>query len=535
MSGWLPIILAMAIGTGGDAGNVVVVRPSAWSPAIQAWKSHREHQGYRILEVEPGSTAEATRDIIRSIAQTHSTTPHFVVLAADAPAFFDRENGKISTEVIPTFYIDSKVVKNFGSEPTIASDHPYSEIVNDQQNCVAVGRIPVHSKEELEAYLAKVISYETSESFASWRREVDVVAGVGGFGAIADAVVEGVTRQLLTDDIPQEYRLSMTYASPTSVYYPEPTRFSDTAVERMNDGGIFWVYLGHGYVDTLDFIPFENKLLSILDRSSMQKVSIPSGPPIGIFLACYVGAFDARESSMAEQLLLQPQGPVAVVAGSRVTMPYAMGILGSEMLKKCFQDRTGTIGKILFQAKQSAVRVDAAASNPSAEAGASRRDMLDSLAKALSPEGHSIVDERTEHNYLFNLLGDPTLQIRHPRPLSIQTPEETSAGADLIVRGHAPISGRLVVELAYTRQRIPEAAKQLRQENNQENPIEKRQAVYQAANRLTVCQVEQATKTGDFAVTLPIDSACHGSYLIQATVYGDSDWSAGSSPIRIKR
>ena len=523
------------MGAGGDAENIVVVRPNTWSPSIQAWKAHREHQGYRIFEVEPGSTAEDTLDAIRNSCRSNSAMVHYVVLAADAPAFIDRDNDRIPKEVIPTFYVDSKVVKNFGSEPTIASDYPYANLEQGGQHNAAVGRIPVHTKEELEAYLSKVISYETSESFASWRREVDVVAGVGGFGAIADAVVEGVTRQLLSDDIPPEYRLSMTYASPTSVYYPAPTCFSDVAVERMNDGGMFWVYLGHGYIDTLDFIPFENKLLSILDRNSMHKVAIKCGPPIGIFLACYVGAFDAREPSMAEQLLLQPQGPVAMIAGSRVTMPYAMGILGSEMLHECFQEKSTTIGKILFQAKKNAVRVNESLPNPSPDASVSRRDMLDSMAKALSPEGHSIVDERIEHNYLFNLLGDPTLQIRHPRPLSIQAPDETLAGADLVIRGQTPIAGRLVVELAYTRQRIPEAAKQLRQDATQSDPLEKWQAVYQAANRLTVCQIEKATKGGEFEVKLPVDQACRGSYLIQATVYGDDDWSAGSRPIRVKR
>jgi hypothetical protein len=498
--------------------------------------AHREHQGYRIFEVEPGSTAEDTRDAIRSIHRSNSSNVHYVVLAADAPAFFDRDDARVSQELIPTFYVDSKVVKNFGSEPTIATDYPYREIEAGTTIETAVGRIPVHSKEELEAYLSKVIAYETSEGFASWRREVDVIAGVGGFGAIADAVVEGVARQLLTDDVPPEYRLSMTYASPTSVYYPAPTRFSDAAVERMNDGGMFWVYLGHGHIDTLDFIPFENKLLSILDRNSVPNVSILRGPPIGIFLACYVGAFDARESSISEQLLLQPQGPVAIVAGSRVTMPYAMGILGSEMLNECFQERNTTIGSILFQAKKkAAVVVEPSPAPDDPDAKASRRVLLDSLAKALSPEGHSIVDERLEHNYLFNLLGDPTLQIHHPQPLSIQSPEEASAGSDLTIRGHSPIPGKLVVELAYTRQRVPEAAKQLRLKGKQGDSIEKRHAIYDAANRLTVCQIERVTQAGAFEVVLPVDQDCHGSYLIQATVYGQNDWSAGTATIRVKR
>jgi hypothetical protein len=127
------------------------------------------------------------------------------------------------------------------------------------------------------------------------------------------------------------------------------------------------------------------------------------------------------------------------------------------------------------------------------------------------------------------------LRISHPSPLSIDVLAETSAGTDLIVRGKAPIPGKLVVELAYPRQRIPETAKKLRQANDVRDELERSQAVYQAANNLTISQVESSTISGDFAVTLPIDRTCHGTYLIQATVYGDSSWSAGSIPIRVKR
>ena len=383
--------------------------------------------------------------------------------------------------------------------------------------------------------MTKVIAYETTASFKPWRREVDIIAGVGGFGAITDAVVEGATRQLLTNDIPNEYRLSMTYASPTSVYCPAPTLFSKSAIARMNEGGLFWVYLGHGYVDTLDYVPFENRLLPILDRSSLPQVAIAEGPPIGIFLACYVGAFDARETSMAEQLLMCPSGPIAVIAGSRVTMPYAMGVLGGEMLDQCFQKKVESLGKVLSNAKLRATSDDFPVKNPNSETTASRRELLDSMASALSPEGHSIADERLEHNYLFNLLGDPLLRIQQPQPLTLEMLDEAAAGAEITIRGHSPIAGRLVVELSYPRQRLPEVVKSLRLKKKDSDPIEQNQAIYEAANQLTINQVEQPINPGDFKIHLPVDGSCHGSYLVHATVYGKNAWSAGTAEVRVKR
>ncbi|MDZ4852195.1 MAG: C25 family cysteine peptidase [Pirellulaceae bacterium] len=528
----MTILLAFVLGSEVD---IVVVRPASWESALTEWKSHREQQGYRITEVEPAETAEATRERIRNAGESASRCFQFVVLANDAPAYFDLDDLKKRNEKIMTFYVDSKVVKDFGSEPTIATDYPYADYDQDGKIDAAVGRIPANSAKELKDYLAKVVAYETTSSFKAWRREVDVVAGVGGFGAIADSVVEATTRQLLTNDIPQEFRLSMTYASPTSVYCPDPTRFSDAAIDRMNDGGLFWIYLGHGYIDTLDFVPYGNRQYSILDRSSVQQISIASGPPIVVFLACYVGAFDAREPSIAERLLMQPNGPIAIVAGTRVTMPYGMGILGGEMLDQCFRKKCKSIGEILRHAKFNTVgdsKLDTSDRNDAADG---RRKLLDSLATALSPEGHSIADERIEHTYLFNLLGDPIVQIHHPRPMTIETLEEVTAGTELLIRGHSPIRGKMIVEMTYSRQRIPETAKELKQEKREHDSLERQQAIYEAANHLTIHQIEMPVEAGDFAVNFPVDLNCHGSYVVQATVYGSSTWSAGSTPIRVKR
>ena len=39
------------------------------------------------------------------------------------------------------------------------------------------------------------------------------------------------------------------------------------------------------------------------------------------------------------------------------------------------------------------------------------RIMIDALATVVSPPGTNLVDERREHMMLYNLLGDPTLQV----------------------------------------------------------------------------------------------------------------------------
>ena len=74
--------------------------------------------------------------------------------------------------------------------------------------------------------------------------------------------------------------------------------------------------------------------------------------PIALLLCCSTGGFDQREDCLAEELLRADGGPAAAIAGSRVTMPYAMSVLGAELLRIYFQDRPATIGELLLAAKR---------------------------------------------------------------------------------------------------------------------------------------------------------------------------------------
>ncbi len=449
MSGWLSLFFSMVV-TATSHGDVVVVRPSAWASAIRDWITYREQEGYRVFEIEPATTASETRARIKdTLAVSLPSEPTnafgqnpFVVLMSDCPGFGQPGSGKASTDRIPVFYVDSKVVKNFGSEPLIPTDQPYADLNDDGQMDVVVGRIPASSSDELKRYLNRVLQYERQSDRKGWPRKIDVVAGVGDFGLVADTLIEGVARQFLTNDLPEIYCLSMTQASSKSNYCPAPSKFRDTVIKQLNDGGLFWVYLGHGFVDTLDYLQFVEPPIPILNSSVVDSISIKNGPPIAIFLACYVAAFDASEPCLAEKMLLHTDGPIAIIGGSRVTMPYAMGVLGGELIRQSFVARKDRVGTLLSQAKQVAlidssnlgddmIQTSTAGSNletklrvekfPANEVEeterAARQRMMDAMAKALSPEGHSLSDEKMEHSFLFNLLGDPLIRIPASRSI----------------------------------------------------------------------------------------------------------------------
>ncbi len=176
--------------------------------------------------------------------------------------------------------------------------------------------------------------YETENLNGSWRQRVNFVAGIGGFGRLLDPIVEMATKKFLTDGIPPEYHTSMTYGNWRSPFCPNPYQFHQEAVNRFNEGCLFWVYIGHGYPYQLDRVRVPGQTHHIFNVTDTPKLENQNGLPIAIFLACYTGAYDQPYDCLAEEMLRAPGGPVAVLAGSRVTMPYAMAVMGSELMER---------------------------------------------------------------------------------------------------------------------------------------------------------------------------------------------------------
>ena len=162
-------------------------------------------------------------------------------------------------------------------------------------------------------------------------------------------------------------------------------------INRLNQGGLFWVYMGHGLCDQLDrvVVPGEQPV-SILRRQNLEGVDVQGMPPVCVFLACYVSAFDSNDPCIGEQLMLLERGPIAVYAASRVSMPYAMSVMGDGMLRQSFRLREELLGNVITNAKRSLVV-------PAQADRTANRMLLDNLAGTLSPAPHLLKEERAEH------------------------------------------------------------------------------------------------------------------------------------------
>jgi hypothetical protein len=546
---------------------VVVVRPSSWAPALTAWKQFREAQGHPVLEVDAELGRDGVQRAIRGIAPQHSVHSAergrhpaervgYVLLCGDAPpsptpiahvVAAPRRDSSVAAgaaSTIPTWYRESTAMVKFGGDLWLATDAPYADLDDDEVPDLAIGRIPANSPQELQDTLARTIAYERSLDFGAWRREVRVIAGVGGFGALADSVIEMTTRRFLTDRVPQWANVCMTYASPNSPFCPDPWRFSEATVEQLNAGSLFWVYVGHGHVRHLDYLQVDRQWLCILDDSQLEQLRSASRPPIAVFLACYTGAFDAQADCLAEQMVLHPQGPVAALAATRVTGPYGLATLASAMLEECYEKQTQSLGGMLLAAKRRMLlESDTSGAEPPRTGGTSveprdaQMQLITALAGALSPPGHDLLAERREHVWQMNLLGDPLLRVRHPGALGLEPPETAQADAALVIEGAASHAGQLTLQLVRRRDATP-AGLFIAKEFTGDPDIRRRMdATYEVANsRLVVECTQDVTQPGKFTCQLNIPADVPpGRYVLRGFLAGEEEWSVGDTLLQIRR
>ena len=530
-------------GAVGAAVDTVVVRPAAWAEALGPWKAYREAQGHCIAELDTAADSKTIRAAIAQVAAAQTEPIRYVLLAGDVSAD--------TASNVPTCYYDSTAMSQFGGEASIASDNPYADLDGDNVPDLAIGRIPADSAEQLRQVLARVMAFEQQGDFSSWRRDVHVVAGVGGFGAIADSVIEMTTRRFLADRIPGWSELSMTQASVDSHYCPDPWRFSEACIDRMNQGGMFWVYIGHGQVKALDYVRAGEDWLPILTHDHVPAVNVGRHPPIAIFLACYTGAFDAIEDSLAEELMLSPTGPIASLAASRVSGPYGLAMLSDGLLSSCFDEQAGTLGDVVLHAKQRLLQdpkppeISPRESNSPGSTdhtsghtsgSMNQLQLIGAIASALSPSEYDLAAERREHVWLMNLLGDPMLRLCLPGPLSLQVAERAAPGETIQIVGNSDVPGQLRVELVLRRDQVRKELDGVAVDLISERGRAGFQQRYQAANQHILLKQERFLEApGGFQFDLRIPAELpRGKYAVRAYLEGQAACRAGYCEFKLK-
>jgi len=549
------ILLAAVLGAA-LAADTVVVCPTPFLSAFNPWVQHRRAQGHNIIIVPTSRDVTAVHDRIRQVAQDGRVRT--IVLIGDAPPITERfDNEKPDDKpldvreprTVPTHYVPAKINVSWGSEPEIATDNPYADFDGDRLPDAAIGRLTADTPDELSVIVQKIIDYENCRNFGPWRRRLNFVAGVGGFGAMADKAIEVGVKALITRGVPTPYATTMTYGSWRSPYCPDPKDFHGHLVDRLNEGCLYWVYIGHGHVRQLDRLRVPGGEHHIFDLHDVTKLACREELPIAFFMACYTGAFDASADCLAEEMLRHPGAPVAVIAGSRVTMPYGMAVLGMELLDAHFQDQRTTseamtLGDVFLRAKRRMAGNGVAGNGVNNEyrpALDEYRPAIDLLANVLSPVKSDLAGERLEHLQLFNLLGDPLLRIARPRRLEVRSASSVRAGELLeidgqcLVNGRSPVNGLATIELTIRRDRLRFRPPIRSTYSSASDATAQYDDVYRQANDSCYVRVQTTVRDGRFEAMLKVPPDAWGECQVRVFVEGSDEFAMGSAEVEVVR
>lgn len=373
--------------------SYLVVAPPAFADALDSLCDHRA-KTYKVSVVRTDDVAARFGKGADGIAAfVRKVDPKFLLLAGDVDA-------------VPAFVRRSEyVTEKFASDPDLATDHLYGP---------PTGRFPARSVEELRTMAARTVEYETTLKGGRWQKKISIVTGEGNFGALIDDALERQVYSVLTGKIPPAYDIETAYAKPSSKYCYYPPKFGANALRMLNEGSLFYAYVGHGYRTGFDDLRYKDEEYPIFDPKSVKDVAVTEGLPIMVVIACSTGEYDSTAGDcIGESLFKRPRGPVAFIGGSRVTQPYGNGLFGNKLVERVFAEGPHTLGEALWAAKAAVLAKD-----PSP-----LRLQADAIASAI--QGPAALEPMRKDVILhYNLLGDPALRVRRPE-----------AGIELVPRG----------------------------------------------------------------------------------------------------
>lgn len=406
----------------------------------------------------------------------------------------------------------------------VVSDNVYADMDGDDVPDFAVGRITAHDDAEADLVRRKVAAYEGFQEAGLWDRRLSIFASTSGMGDLVDLAIESVVYDI-TEAIPYDYDITMTYARQTSPYVYIPEQFSDQVYRRINEGALLVAYVGHGSRDGFASLDWNGSSYPILDTSQLANLSVTHKPPVLLFVACSTGAF-AGGDSVSERILLQDQAPSAILSSTEVSDPYANAIFIYEVSQAFTAARADTVGNAFVRAKQRMLSNDDDV-----------RQAIDVLAGLLvSQSGREALLH--SHLHMYTLFGDPGMAVSYPGAARLTvTPSAVSAGTSLAVTATFPPlggSGEAVLTLESPRKVILGTIATVPADGDP-NRDEVIGTNYEIANDKVAAGATVSASGQSVSANLTVPSTLPpGSYHVKILVHDAGREYAASAPVTVK-
>jgi len=539
--------------------DYLAIGPRVLLEGIEPLLAHRQALGLRVERITiedlaaPGALAapspERIAEAIREVASRAGKRLRFVLLVGDAPGYGETHEW---ASFVPTFHRKKLGYENHDHEEhafheahlsdydrglihhmeeIYATDHPYalahvdapgqSELAASRSPTpLAVGRVPARSLPDAIGFAKKVVAYETARPEGAWRRSITLFSGPANFGPVADFLIERTMTRILDDDVPYDWDVDLVVPQAGSPYaYPFP-ELRERLVQRLDAGALIAGYVGHGAPMFLDSARFNGRRYDIGNMADFKSLRIGDGKPFFVSITCNTGFFDLLNGrrSVAEELVMNPEGAIAAFASSRESHPYPNALYGDAIVKTFVEERAPTIGEGVVTVKRR------------------MREGEVPLAPLLFQSDPEELAE--EHVGLYNLLGDPATVLQYPASAAVRVAggAEARPGAEVSVSVETPAIAegnvKLTVETkrSVVRTKVPGDA-ELRAMPEPE-AWEALRKTYAAASDKVITRLEGTVKAGraELHPKLPAEA---GDYVIKVYVVGGGQAATGHTRVKV--
>lgn len=291
---------APALRSTGNRADYVVVVPAEMRTAGERLANLRRVQGLETMVVDldqimdefnaGASSPHAIRDFLSYAFSHWNRPPRYVALAGEGTLDYRNLLGFSENLVSPL------MVQSQGG--LFPSDNRLGDVDGDGQPEMAVGRIPVLSAAELDAYTNKIAAYE-SASGAAWTAKAVLLADATDHGTDFSVDSDRVAGQ-----ISSPYTLDRIYLSTLSL--------ADARTQLLGaigSGASFINYMGHGALDRLS-------ASGLLTNADVPGLANGERLPVLTAMTCTVNRFAVPGAqALGELLVKSATGGAAAVWG----------------------------------------------------------------------------------------------------------------------------------------------------------------------------------------------------------------------------
>ncbi len=304
--------------------------------SLKPLKNLREAQGLSVALIDVEDlydefsfgikNPQAIKDFLTRANSNWQNPPRFVLLVGDASYDPRNYSGFGNFEYLPTKLIDTFYMET-------ASDDWFVDFDGNGLPDIAIGRIPVHTVEDAQTVVSKILAYEQGSGVV--QREVVLVSDVN------DTFNFEAASRALESVLPGNVSIQEVFRS----RFGDDVQVHERLFTLVNQGPLLVNYVGHGSIEV-----WRGSLLDTGDDGEFT-----NGNHLSLFvnMTCLNGYFQAPNAdSLAESLLkAKGGGAVAVWASSGMTEPEGQTIINQELIRLLFDGDSLTLGETAMRAK----------------------------------------------------------------------------------------------------------------------------------------------------------------------------------------